>query len=166
MLASSVIYLHYFYCTTSYCAKLLQPCLTLCSPVDCSPPVSSVHGISQARILDWLPFPPPRDVPKPGIKPASLMSPALAGKFFSTSATWEASLDTPCLSKCKRQGKKLGLSSLLQLIAHSYSFGFLRKPILLGWPKFTWVFSQHLMKHQNKLLGQPNTLVIISSSMN
>ena len=35
-------------------AKLLQSCLTLCDPMDCSPPGSSVHGISQARILDWV----------------------------------------------------------------------------------------------------------------
>ena len=31
-----------------------QPCLTLCDPMDCSPPGSSVHGISQARILEWV----------------------------------------------------------------------------------------------------------------
>ena len=34
-------------------AKLLQLCLTLCDPVDCSPPGSSVHGIFQARVLEW-----------------------------------------------------------------------------------------------------------------
>ena len=34
------------------CAKLLQLCPTLCDPVDCSPPGSSVHGILQARILE------------------------------------------------------------------------------------------------------------------
>ena len=34
----------------------------------------------------------PRDLPNPGIKPASLMFPALAGRFFTTSATWEAHL--------------------------------------------------------------------------
>ena len=34
------------------CAKLLQSCLTLCDPLDCSPPGSSVHGILQARILE------------------------------------------------------------------------------------------------------------------
>ena len=39
---------------------------------------SSVHGIFQARILEWgLPFPSPRDLPHPGIEPASPMSPAL-----------------------------------------------------------------------------------------
>ena len=35
-------------------------------------------------------MPPPGDLPDPGIKPVSLMSPALAGGFFTTSATWEA----------------------------------------------------------------------------
>ena len=37
-----------------------------------------------------LPFPPPGDLPDPGTEPASLMSPALARGFFTTSATWEA----------------------------------------------------------------------------
>ena len=41
-------------------------------------------GILQARILDYLPYPPPGDLPNPGIKPTSLMSPALAGGFFTT----------------------------------------------------------------------------------
>ena len=31
-----------------------QSCLTLCDPLNCSPPVSSVHGILQARILEWI----------------------------------------------------------------------------------------------------------------
>ena len=35
-------------------AKWLQSCLTLCDPMDCSPPGSSVHGILQARILEWV----------------------------------------------------------------------------------------------------------------
>ena len=65
-------------------AKLLQACLTLGRhPVGCSLPGSSVHGILQAKILEW-------DLPNPGIKPLSLMSPALEGGFFTTSATWEA----------------------------------------------------------------------------
>ena len=49
-----------------------QLCPTLCDPVDCSPPGSSVHGIFQARILEWLlPFPSPGDLPNPGIEPRS-----------------------------------------------------------------------------------------------
>ena len=35
-------------------AKSLQSCLTLCDPMGCSPPGSSVHGILQARILEWV----------------------------------------------------------------------------------------------------------------
>ena len=42
---------------------------TLCNTMDCSLPRSSVHGISQARILKWVPFPSPWDLPNPGIKP-------------------------------------------------------------------------------------------------
>ena len=50
--------------------------------MDDSPPGSSLHGISQARLLE-LPFPSSGDLPDPGIKP---MSPAVAGGFFSTAA--------------------------------------------------------------------------------
>ena len=38
-------------------AQLLQLCLTLCDPMDCSPPGFSVHGILQARILEWVAVP-------------------------------------------------------------------------------------------------------------
>ena len=64
------------------CVKVLvdQLCLSLCNPVDCSPPGSSVHGILQARILEWLPFPPPESLPNPGIKPGSH---ALQADFFT-----------------------------------------------------------------------------------
>ena len=41
-------------------AKLLQSHPTLCDPIDCSPPSSSVHGISQARILEWVAIPSSR----------------------------------------------------------------------------------------------------------
>ena len=52
-----------------------QSCPTLCNPMDCSPPGSSVHEISQARILE-LPF-PSGDLPGPGTEPASPVSPTL-----------------------------------------------------------------------------------------
>ena len=42
------------------CAKLLQSCSTFCDPLDCSPPGSSVHGILQARILEWVVMPSTR----------------------------------------------------------------------------------------------------------
>ena len=63
---------------------------TLCKPMDCSPPGSSVHEILQVRILEWAVISSSGDLPNPGIEPASLVSPALAGRFFTTSVTWEA----------------------------------------------------------------------------
>ena len=73
------------------CAKLLQLCPTLCDPMDCiasQAPLSM--GFSRQEYWIGLPFPPPQDLPRPGIEPTSLMSPALTGMFFTTSITWEA----------------------------------------------------------------------------
>ena len=72
------------------CAKSLQSCLTLCDPIDCSPPSLLSMGFSRQEYWSSLPFPPPGNFPDPGIEPTSLVSPALAGRFFTTSVTWEA----------------------------------------------------------------------------
>ena len=98
-------------------SEVTQSCPTLCDPMDCSLKCSSVYGIFQARLLEWvaisfsrgfsqardqtwvssiagrffsvwttgksqesgnrLPFPPPRDIPEPGIKPMSPVFPTL-----------------------------------------------------------------------------------------
>ena len=50
---------------------------------------SSVHGILQAGILEWVAISSSGGLPNPGIEPESPVSPALAGGFFTTSATWE-----------------------------------------------------------------------------
>ena len=151
--------------TCAYVCSVAHFCPTLCLNMDCSLPDSSVHGISQARILEWvtmpssmgpswprdptcipctgrqilyccaiwgspywhtlllsrfscvwlfvtpwnaacqaplstgfprqeywigLPFPPPRDLPDPGIESMSPASPALAGNFLNHWATWKA----------------------------------------------------------------------------
>ena len=65
-------------------ARLLQSCLTLCDPMDHSPPGSSVCGILQEKYWSGLPCPPPGDFPDLGIKLESLTSPASAGGFFTT----------------------------------------------------------------------------------
>ena len=54
-----------------------QSCLTLCNPMDCSLLGSSVHGLSQARILEWAAIASSMDLPHPGIKPMSPAFPAL-----------------------------------------------------------------------------------------
>ena len=46
-------------------------------------------GFSQQEYWSGLPGEDPGNLPDPGVEPASLMSPALAGRFFTTSATWE-----------------------------------------------------------------------------
>ena len=51
-----------------------QSCQMLCDPMDYSPPGSSLHGISQPRIWSRLPFPPPADLPIPGIEPVFYIS--------------------------------------------------------------------------------------------
>ena len=69
----------------------LQSCPTLCDPMGCSPPGFLLHGMLQARVLQGVARPSFRqDLPDPGMKSASLTSPALAGKFFTIRATWEA----------------------------------------------------------------------------
>ena len=45
---------------------------------------------SRQEYWSGVPFPSPGDLPDPGIEPTSLASPALAGRFFTTIATWEA----------------------------------------------------------------------------
>ena len=47
-------------------------------------------GFSRQEYWSGLPFPPPGDLPHPGIEHTSLMSPALTGRFFTTSSIWEA----------------------------------------------------------------------------
>ena len=63
---------------------ITQSCPTLWDPMACSPPGSSVHGILQARGLEWVPFPSPGDLLKPGIKPGS---PALQASPYSLPIT-------------------------------------------------------------------------------
>ena len=53
---------------------LVSQCPTLCDPMNGSPPGSSVHGILQARILEWLPFPPPGNRTRVS---------RIAGRFFT-----------------------------------------------------------------------------------
>ena len=69
-------------------SSVTQSCLTLCDPMDSSLPGSSVHGIFQARILEWVAFPSPGDLPDPGIEPkspslqADALPPEPPGKHF------------------------------------------------------------------------------------
>ena len=70
--------LHGLWICYIYVCSVAQSCPTLYGPMDYSPPGSSVHGIFQARMLEWLPFPSPEDPPDLGIESTSLVSPVLA----------------------------------------------------------------------------------------
>ena len=70
--------------------SVTQSCLTLCGPVDCSPPAPLSMGFPRQEYWSGVPFPAPRDLPDPGIEPVSLASPALAGGLSITCTTWEA----------------------------------------------------------------------------
>ena len=74
-------HIYRFYIYVCVCVSVTQSCPTLCNPMDNSPPDSSCPW---QEYWSGLLFPPPGDIPDPGIKPASLMSPALAGRFFTT----------------------------------------------------------------------------------
>ena len=77
------------------CARLLRHCghFWLCETLHTVARQAPLFmGFSRQEYFSGLPYPPPGDLPDSRIKPASLMSPALAGRFATTSATWEAQL--------------------------------------------------------------------------
>ena len=76
--------------------KVAQSCLTLCDPMDCSLPDSSVHGILQARILERVAISFSKGSSWP--RDRTHVS-CIAGRFFSTGASWEALFSEECFSR-------------------------------------------------------------------
>ena len=76
-----------------------QSRLTLCNPMDCSPPGSSVQGILQARILEWVAISSSRASSQPRDQTCSCYISALAGGFFTTAAAALMSLQS-CPALC------------------------------------------------------------------
>ena len=105
-------------------AKSLQSCTTLCNSMHHSPPGSSVHGILQARILEWVAIFYSRGY--------SRLRDRLAGRFFTTSTTWEALLLLLLLSRFSR----VQLFATPWTVAHkdSPSMGFSRQEYWSGLP--------------------------------
>ena len=69
-------------------------------------------GFPRQEYLSGLPFPSSEDFSDLGIESASLVSPKLAGRFFTTSATWEAQRDLKSTSKTE-QSVRVGLQTLV-----------------------------------------------------
>ena len=131
------------------CVLVAQSCLTLRDPMICSPPVSSVHGILQARILVWIAISSSRESSPP--RDQSLVS-GIAGRFFTIWATWEAPIKGGAEAKIpvfSDSGLNLSTTqpnttkNILKYIRSSiYDVNFLRwgkvpscfeAPIVLGW---------------------------------
>ena len=75
------------WCVYTCVCLVTQPCLTLCDPMDCSPPGSSVHEILQARILEWVAMPFSRGSSQP--RDQTQVS-CITGGFFTVWATRKA----------------------------------------------------------------------------
>ena len=89
-----------------------QSCLALCNFMNSSLPGFSVHGIFQARKLEWIAISYSREFSQSGIEPTSIVSPALAGGFFT--------MEPP--------GKRFRSSLLMRMLGENY-----RKVQLIAW---------------------------------
>ena len=88
--------------TMSY-DKVTQSCLSLCNPMDCNLPVSSVHGILQTRVLEWIAMPFSRASFQP--RDGTLVS-YIKSRFFTIWATREG--DSNCVCVCvERERERL-----------------------------------------------------------
>ena len=81
-----------------------QSCLTLCNPMGCRTQGSSVHGIFQARILEWVAISSSRGSPNPGIDPASPVSLAMTWGFFAAEPHGKP------IQNCQRTSSKAQIS--------------------------------------------------------
>ena len=97
------------------CFSLIQLYVTLWTV---APQAPLSMGFSRQEYWSGFPYPPPGDLPDPWIKPRSVMSPALAGGFFTTSVTWEAltqgesEVAQSCLTLCNPMDYSLPGSSI------------------------------------------------------
>ena len=110
-------FLKYLFFIAAVACLTTKLCSTLCNAMKCSPPVSPVHGISQARILDRVAILSSRDISYLGIYPASL---ALAGRFFTTESPGKPLY--PCMLLLLLSIKRLGDSSMLPHVSGHHSF--------------------------------------------
>ena len=116
------------------CAKSLQSCPTLATLWTVAHQAPLSMEFSRQGYWSGLPLPPPGDLPDPGIQPESLLSPALAGRFFTTSATWETTI--PLLLLLLNPFSRVRLCATPQTAAHQAlpSLGFSRQEHWSGLP--------------------------------
>ena len=69
--------------------SVTQSCPTLCDPLDCSPPGSSVHEVFQSRVLDWVAISSSKGSSQPRDQTKIFCTPLIAGRFFTTELSWK-----------------------------------------------------------------------------
>ena len=118
-----------FLLASGVCVLSCFSCVRLCNPMDCSPSAASVHGILQARILEWVAMPASRGSSWPRDWTRVSQSPASAGGLFTTSATWEAWLlvvsGIPWFVDASLQSLPPSSHGLLLWVSPSFLFFFL-----------------------------------------
>ena len=120
----------------------IQP---FCDPMDCNPLGSSVHGIFQARILEWVAISFSRNLSNPGIKPMSLESRALTGRCFTTVEDKDLNLYYITYP----------FTPLLVIFSHLYQYlKMIFKPEAQATLSFFWGISRIYMKYQFSLVAQ------------
>ena len=82
------------------CVLVAQSCLILCDPMVCSPLGSSVHGVFQARVMEWVAI-SLRDLPDPGIVPRSpvLQADSLLSKPLGKPRSWDWPTESSCWNR-------------------------------------------------------------------
>ena len=124
--------------------------------IACQAPLSM--GFSRQKYWSGLPCPPPGHLPDPGIEPESLASPAMAGKFFTTSPIWE---DHDANFKCKHKNIQLICrnTETAQFIAHTC----IEIPFLLGQRKCCMKLGQLFLFHFLIYSLSVNTFIFLVS---
>ena len=132
----------------SVCVLVTQSCLTLSDPMDCGPPASSVHGILQARILEWIAIPFSRGSSRPR---AHTQASRIAGIFLTIWATREAP-------------ESLLMSSMLRATSGSPWWEYHCWLILLGRFSSSWLNLSHsinVLEHKlSQNLSNMTTLIL------
>ena len=88
-------FIFYFMAVCVHACKVALVVSDSLQPMDCRPPGSSIHGILQAKVLEWVAMLSSKDLPDPG---TGLASPALAGGFFTTVLLMKPSLENSWLT--------------------------------------------------------------------
>ena len=97
---------------------MLCSVISLCDPIDCSLQVSSVNGIFPTRILEWIAIPSSKDLPNPGLKPASPESPALLVDSLKLSYLHIHTTVYALISHASKVMLKIFQASLQQYVNH------------------------------------------------